>query len=266
MLEETNDNLPMADGQTEIESTENATELSAQEVMDNHLAEASEEGSLVESKEIPQKDYEALSMEALVEELAELVSHENIMVVKNHIEDIKKSFLSKYHQFIDEKRAAFYTENESSVEFDYHFPLKSKFDQLYDTYKAKRTKHFNQIQNQLKDNYATRTTLIEELKALIDNGETNMSDMFKKFNDIRERWKNAGAIPRDKYNLLWNNYHFHTDRFYELVHLDKEIRDADFKNNLEQKVAIIEKAKTLLAETDLTKAFRELQVLHKIWK
>ena len=266
MLEETNDNLPMADGQTEIESTENATELSAQEVMDNHLAEASEEGSLVESKEIPQKDYEALSMEALVEELVELVSHENIMVVKNHIEDIKKSFLGKYHQFIDEKRAAFYTENESSVEFDYHFPLKSKFDQLYDTYKAKRTKHFNQIQNQLKDNYATRTTLIEELKALIDNGETNMSDMFKKFNDIRERWKNAGAIPKDKYNLLWNNYHFHTDRFYELVHLDKEIRDADFKNNLEQKVAIIEKAKTLLAETDLTKAFRELQVLHKIWK
>ena len=81
MLEETNDNLPMADGQTEIESTENATSLSAQEVMDNHLAEASEEGSLVESKEIPQKDYEALSMEALVEELAELVSHETSMVV-----------------------------------------------------------------------------------------------------------------------------------------------------------------------------------------
>ncbi|MFY8111444.1 MAG: DUF349 domain-containing protein [Flavobacterium sp.] len=90
--------------------------------------------------------------------------------------------------------------------------------------------------------------------------------MFKKFNDIRDRWKKAGAIPKDKYNLVWNNFHFHTDRFYELVHLDKEVRDADFKNNLEQKLAIIARAKELVQEESLTKAFRELQLLHRIWK
>ena len=90
--------------------------------------------------------------------------------------------------------------------------------------------------------------------------------MFKKFNDIRERWKNSGAIPKDKYNLVWNNFHFHVDRFYEIVHLDREIRDADFKNNLEQKLEIIAKAKLLVEQPDLTKSFRELQLLHRIWK
>ena len=90
--------------------------------------------------------------------------------------------------------------------------------------------------------------------------------MFKKVNDIRERWKNAGAIPRDKYNILWNNYHFHIERFYDIMHLDKEARDLDLKNNLEQKQLIIAKAKELLNETDVMKAFRELQLLHRVWK
>jgi hypothetical protein len=90
--------------------------------------------------------------------------------------------------------------------------------------------------------------------------------MFKKFNDIRDRWKNSGAIPKDKYNLVWNNFHFHVDRFYEIVHLDREIRDADFKNNLEQKLEIIAKAKILVEQPDVTKSFRELQLLHRVWK
>ncbi|CCG52995.1 Protein of unknown function [Flavobacterium indicum GPTSA100-9 = DSM 17447] len=266
MLEEMNDNLPQADGQNSIEPIENVVEISAEEAMENHLAEASENGSIHENIEIPAKNYEALSMEELVDELSTLLAHDKIAAIKNHVEEVRKSFMDKFHHFIDEKRKEFYEQNDGTAEFEYHSPLKVKFDHIFDEYKARRTKHFNQIQNQLKANFVERTNLIEELKALIDNGESNMSDMFKKFNDIRDRWKKAGAIPKDKYNLIWNNFHFHTDRFYELVHLDKEVRDADFKNNLEQKLNIIAKSKQLLQETDLTKAFRELQLLHRVWK
>lgn len=266
MLEEMNDNLPQADGQDSNESTVNVTEISAQEAMENHLAEASEDGSIHENIEIPAKDYEALSMEALVDELSTLLAHDKITAIKNHVEEVRKAFMDKFHHFIDEKRKEFYEQNDGTAEFEYHSPLKVKFDHIFDEYKSRKNKHFNQIQTQLKANFVERTNLIEELKALIDNGENNMSDMFKKFNDIRERWKKAGAIPKDKYNLIWNNFHFHTDRFYELVHLDKEVRDADFKNNLEQKTAIINRAKELVNETDLSKAFRELQLLHRVWK
>ena len=265
MLEEMNDNLPQADGQDSMESTPQGTEISAQEAMDNHLAEAAETGEH-ESATLPTKDYEALSMEALVEEMATLLSHDQISAIKNHMEEVRKAFMDKFHHFIEEKRQEFFAQNDDATEFEYHSPIKNKFDQLFDEYKARKTKHFNQIQNQLKANYVERTNLIEELKNLIDSNQTSMSDMFKKFNDIRDRWKKAGAIPKDKYNLVWNNFHFHTDRFYELVHLDKEVRDADFKNNLEQKLAIIARAKELVQEESLTKAFRELQLLHRIWK
>lgn len=295
MLEELNDNLQQADGQEqtvstesnltntveneieiqETEATENEsasenfntqTSVSAQDEIDNNLAEASEDGSIHADLEIATKDYETLSLEELVEELTTLVAHEKALVYKNQIEDVKKAFLNHYHQMIEEKRTAFYSENEANTEFEYHSPLKVKFDHLLDTYRTKKSANFKNIENQLKNNLTERTTLIEELKALIASTDSNISDMFKKFNDIRERWKNTGAIPKDKYNLVWNNFHFHVDRFYEIVHLDREIRDADFKNNLEQKLEIIAKAKLLVDLPDVNKSFRELQLLHRVWK
>jgi len=107
--------------------------------------------------------------------------------------------------------------------------------------------------------------LIEELKSLINPNE-NIIDSLKQFNDLRERWKNAGAIPKDKYNHVWNNYHFHVENFYDILHLDREARDQDFKHNLDKKTKIIERAQGLLQEADVMKAFRELQLLHKVWK
>lgn len=295
MLEELNDNLQQADGQEQTASIENestssvTTELesdvlevtdtetvsqileeeisvSAQDEIDNHLAEASQDGSFQDDLEIEIKDYELLSLEELVTELAILVNHEKALIFKNQIEDVKKAFLNHYHQMLEEKRVAFYAENETATEFEYHSPVKVKFDQLLDAFRNKRNTNFKNIENQLKNNFTEKTALIEELKALIASTDSNISEMFKKFNDIRERWKNSGAIPKDKYNLVWNNFHFHVDRFYEIVHLDREIRDADFKNNLELKLEIIAKAKLLVEQTDLTKSFRELQLLHRVWK
>lgn len=295
MLEELNDNLQQADGQEETTSIENQTPISeetelesqvlevtenetisekseeettvsVQDEIDNHLAEASEEGSIDTDLEIEVKDYEKLSLEELVDELATLVGHEKALVFKNQIEDVKKAFLNQFHQLLEEKRAAFFAENETSTEFEYHSPIKVKFDQLLDTFRNKRNTNFKNIENQLKNNLTEKTALIEELKALIASNDSNISEMFKKFNDIRDRWKNSGAIPKDKYNLVWNNFHFHVDRFYEIVHLDREIRDADFKNNLEQKLEIIAKAKILVEQPDVTKSFRELQLLHRVWK
>lgn len=295
MLEELNDNLQQADGQEQTASIENEstnpvttesvsevlevtdtetvsqileeeTSVSAQDEIDNNLAEASQDGSFQDDLEIEIKDYELLSLEELVAELAILVNHEKALVFKNQIEDVKKAFLNHYHQMLEEKRVAFYAENETATEFEYHSPVKVKFDQLLDAFRNKRNTNFKNIENQLKNNLTEKTALIEELKALIASTDSNISEMFKKFNDIRERWKNSGAIPKDKYNLVWNNFHFHVDRFYEIVHLDREIRDADFKNNLEQKLEIIAKAKLLVEQADLTKSFRELQLLHRVWK
>lgn len=269
MSEATHDNLHNADGQDQMEQLDGVTIISQSvlEEIDNSNAEESEDDSIKEKHEIPVLDYDALSMEALTDELEKLVENEKVMAIKDHVEGIRKAFSDKYHHFIDEKKEEFLAQNnEEGLDFEYHFPLKNKFDGIYNAYKASKAKHFKQLQNNLEQNFAVRENLIEELKNLIDSGDTSISDMFKKVNEIRERWKNAGAIPRDKYNILWNNYHFHMERFYDIMHLDKEARDLDLKNNLEQKQLIIAKAKELLNEADVMKAFRELQLLHRVWK
>ncbi len=277
MSEAQHDNLQNADGQEPIEhqielQTESQDEVvtsnqSVLEEINNSNAEENEDDSVKEKHEIPMLDYDVLSMEELTDELERLVSQEKVMAIKDHAEGIRKAFADKYHHFIDEKREEFNAQNnEEGVEFEYHFPLKNKFDTIFNSYKSNKSKHFKQLQNNLEHNFTVREALIEELKQLIDSSDSSIGDMFKKANDIRDRWKNAGAIPRDKYNILWNNYHFHMERFYDVIHLDKEARDLDLKNNLEQKQQIIAKATALLQEADVMKAFRELQLLHRVWK
>lgn len=269
MSEATHDNLHNADGQEQIEQLDGVTFISHSvlEEIDNSNAEENEDESIKEKHEIPVLDYDAMSMEALTDELEQLVNNEKVMAIKDHVEGIRKAFSDKYHHFIDEKKEEFLAQNnEEGLDFEYHFPLKNKFDGIYNAYKSSKAKHFKQLQNNLEQNFAVREGLIDELKNLIDSGDSNIGDMFKKINDIRERWKNAGAIPRDKYNILWNNYHFHTERFYDIMNLDKEARDIDLKHNLEQKQQIILKATALLNEEDVIKAFRELQLLHRVWK
>ena len=233
----------------------------------NANAEESEDETVKGRHDIPLQDYEALPMENLVEELEKLVAEEKVMSVREHVEEIKKAFLSKYYHLLDEKKDEFHAENpETAEEFHYNFPLKTTFDKLYNQYRENKNKHFKSLQNNLQANLENRLALVEELKNLVNNPSGNISTSLKQLNDIRERWKVAGPIPKDKYNHVWNNFHFHIENFYDFLHLDREARDLDFKHNLEQKERIIARVEELINESDINKSFRELQDLHRIWK
>ena len=248
---------------TEVELSDNASIIDA--IADIN-AEESEDETLKERHDIPMLDYDALSIESLVDELKNLVTNEKVMSVKDHVEEIKKAFLAKYYHLLDEKKEEFLAENQDpNEEFKYHFPLKSKFDQYYSQFRDSKNSHFKSLQTNLKTNLENRLAIVEALKELI-NPQASIKDTLKHFNDLRERWKNAGPIPKDKYNHVWNNYHFHVENFYDYLHLDREARDLDFKHNLELKQKIVARVEELVQEADINKAFRELQDLHKIWK
>jgi len=296
MLEEKNDNLHEADGKSGIEindsvandaietsdsetltedlvsETENEVEKQendhqeALDVITNSNAAESEDETLKDRHDIPMQDYNTFSLDALVDELKKLVNIDKVMSVKDHIEEIKKAFLLQYHHLIEEKKEEFLASNpDPNEEFEYHLPLKSKFDEYYNVFRDKRNAHFKHLQTNLKSNLENRLAIVEELKELI-NPQENIKDTLKHFNELRERWKNAGAIPKDKYNHVWNNYHFHVENFYDYLHLDREARDLDFKHNLELKQKIIARVEELVNDTDVSKSFRELQDLHRIWK
>ena len=243
--------------------TKNQTALDA--ISDSN-AEESEDVTLKERHDIPMQDYDTLSLEELVDALQNLVSTDKVLAAKDHIEEIKKSFLAKYNHLIEEKKEEFLAENQDPNEdFQYHSPLKTNFDKYYSIFRDAKNRHFKSLQTNLKTNLETRLAIVEELKELI-NPQANIKDTLKHFNDLRERWKNAGAIPKDKYNHVWNNFHFHVENFYDYLHLDREARDLDFKHNLEQKQKIVARVEELVKEADINKAFRELQDLHRIWK
>jgi hypothetical protein len=254
---------------TELQANELVTETENQTVLDaiaETNAAESEDETLKERHEIPMQDYDSLSLEALVDELKSLVSNEKVMSFKEHIEEIKKAFLAKYNHLLEEKKEEFLAENQDpNEEFQYHSPLKTNFDKYYSLFRDTKNTHFKSLQTNLKTNLENRLAIVEELKELI-NPQENIKDTLKHFNDLRERWKTAGPIPKDKYNHVWNNFHFHVENFYDYLHLDREARDLDFKHNLEQKQKIVARVEELVNEADINKAFRELQDLHRIWK
>ncbi|MFN3942035.1 MAG: DUF349 domain-containing protein [Flavobacterium sp.] len=275
MLESMNDNLQPAEGQQpEISTTETNLEMPISENVNQDViesidatnAEESEDTSIKEKHDIPMMDYSTLTMDALVGELEKLHLADKVLSVKDHVEEIKKEFLSKFHHFMEEKREEFEAENQDPTEtFSYHFPLKNTFDELYKTYKNRLNQHYKSLQKTLQDNLEKREAIVEELRNLI-NPQESIKDIVKHFNELREQWRALGPIPRDKYNIVWNNYHFHVENFYDFLHLDREARDLEFKHNLEQKQRIIDRVKELINEADIIKAFRELQDLHRIWK
>lgn len=246
--------------------TETATETATEDQAVAAINESNAEEGEHETTALPEKDYESMDMDALVSEFEKLAAVDNVMSVRHHVEKLRTSFNTQYHHFIDEKRKEFYNENpETTEEFHYILPVKQKFDKLYTLYRESKARLAKETERNLEKNLENRLAIVEELKNLINPNE-NIKDTLRHFNELRDRWRTAGPIPKDKYNHVWNNYHFHVENFYDYLHLDRDARDADFRNNLEKKERLIERAAQLLEETDILKAFRELQDLHKIWK
>lgn len=240
-------------------------EETAQREVDDANAEESEDEETAKKHEIPMKDYHAMSMEELVAEFSNLLKKEKIQAIKEHVEEIKTEFNAKFDEELEQKKEEFLEDGGNIIDFYYSTPIKKNFNSVYFDYKEKRNAHYKELKQNLNKNLETRLAIIEELKGMIGVG-ANMNANFNQFKELQERWKKAGPIPRDKYNTVWNNYHHHVEHFYDFLHLDREFRDMDFKHNLDQKLKIIVRAEELAQETNINRAFRELQMLHKMWK
>jgi hypothetical protein len=206
-----------------------------------------------------------MSLEALAIELEKLVKSEKVQAIKSHVEDINNEFKTKFNALIEEKKEDFLNDGGNEIDFYYSSPVQKRYKIAYKEYRNKLHEHYKSLENNLKQNLANKLEIIEELKGLI-NVEENINTTYKHFKELQERWRNTGPIPRDKYNNAWNSYHHHVEIFYDFLHLNRDLRDLDFKHNLEKKLLIIERAEELAQDDDVMRSFRELQELHKMWK
>lgn len=235
------------------------------EEIEESNAEDAEDDSNVERHNLEEKDYHSMSMEQLADEFESLMKNKKIQTIKSHAEEIRTEFNSKFSEILEEKKDDFLSEGGDEIDFFYTSPIKKRFNSIYNDYRNKLNAYYKTLETNLKSNLENRLRIIEDIKGLL-NVEENINTTYKHFKDLQEEWRNAGPIPRDKYNNAWNTYHHHVEIFYDFLHLNRDLRDMDFKHNLEQKLKIIERAEELAKDDNSNRAFRELQVLHKMWK
>ncbi len=273
-----NDNLQNADGKTQLikteveakENVETSSESSMEEETHVNEIEVSnaadtENETNAQHHNLEEKDYQAMSLEELVSEFSALLKHAKIQTISKNVNGIKTEFNAKYTLLLEEKKEEFIADGGNEIDFYYTNDTKKAFNLLSKDYKKSINTHYKAREQNQKQNLENRLSIIEQIKDLL-NVEENMGSTYKTFKDLQDQWRNAGPIPKDRYNNAWNTYHHHVERFYDFLHLNNDLRDMDFKHNYDKKLKIIERAEELAQDENTNRASRELQVLHKLWK
>ncbi len=248
----------------EAEQTMSEHQEAVNEVSDN-VAEDAEDESANVRHEIPVLDYHSMSKDALVDELEKLVRNEKVQAIKDHVDGIKSEFNQKFNEVLEQRKEEFLAEGGNIIDFHFSLPIKGRFNVAYNEYRSGRNEYYKNLEKDLHSNLERRLALIEELKGLL-NVEENINTTYKHFKQIQEDWRNAGSIPKAQYNNVWRTYHHHIERFYDFLHLNRDLRDLDFKRNYEEKQKIVARAEELAQEDNVMHSFRELQNLHRLWK
>ncbi len=216
-----------------------------------------------ETKELP--DYAQMPMAQLLAEAENLIATREAKDIKDEMEAIYGAAMAFFDEERSEKLQAFLAEGGAEMDFVFEQPLKRAIVDAYKVFKHKRLQFYKKLEEELTENLAAKKAIIEALKEL-PNTPGNVPDKYKQFRDYQERWRNTGPVPRTESAELWNNYHHHVDNFYDFLHISNELRDLDFKKNLEAKTALCEEAEAISALESNAETFKALQNLHKKWK
>ena len=196
---------------------------------------------------------------------SEALSNKPIQSLKGTVDALTKAFEKEMATLKASQRHAFIDEGGNPDAFYFNPPVLKDFNNLIRRYKSDRGTYYRSVEEKQHKSLEQRLALIEELKGLI-SVEQEINSTYKQFKDLQRRWKETGQVPRMEANNVWKTYHHHVGHFYDFLHLNRELRELDFKFNLEQKLKICEQAEALASMEDIPKAFRHLQTLHKKWK
>lgn len=229
-------------------------------------ADASEASEAPEAPAEPEIDYSALDRQGLLDALEQLMTEE-VQQIKGRAQAIRSRFNELNHEVQKAAFEAFLANGGNKDDYQaQNDNIAEQFFSLYDRYRARRQQYLEELEQQKKKNLDAKEALLEELRALVDSDEEQVRTALDRFNEIQERWKAIGEVPRDKMNDLWQNYHFQIEQFFNKLKINRELRALDQKRNLDQKITLCEHAEELIMEPSVTKAFKGLQDLRAQWK
>ena len=213
----------------------------------------------------PEVDLSSLTLEALIDKFELIVSGERWIKHHNDVQTINKLFEEKFQKDLETQKKSFTDGGGNEIDFFYKPEYKKRFDEIGYDYRKKRREHYKDQEVTQKVNLERKQALIEEIKNLI-NIDQNINTIYKTFRTLQENWYNIGMVPRTESQNLWETYKHHVEKFYDFLHLNRELRDLDYKHNYEEKLKIIEQAEILQEVGDVLRASRDLNILHQLWK
>ena len=207
-----------------------------------------------------------LSKEEILEKLTSLVEATTTDAIRNEVEVLKQTYYKIHRNEVDELKKAF-LEN-GGEEKDFIIPedeTENKLKELLTIYKEKRAAIQAEEERIKAANYALKLQLIDQLKALTESQE-DFNKLYNKFKEIQQKWKEIKLVPQEYVNDLWKSYQIYSEKFYDIIKINNQFRDYDFKKNLELKTALCETVEKLQTEPDVISAFHQLQKLHQQWR
>ncbi len=171
---------------------------------------------------------------------------------------------SAFYKLLSKLKGESGVESESSIGNPFE-AVEQNFKAMYADYKKERAEFNRQQDEQREANLLKKQAVIGELKALVE-GQEDVSARFPLFRELQNRWREAGPVPVKDYRNINDTYQFYVEKFYDMVKINRDLRDLDFRKNLEAKEAFCEAAEKLADNENVVAAFHELQKLHEQWK
>ena len=223
-----------------------------------------------ESVEQIEAEYAQLSLEDAVEELHRVAADPDYNRVKQRVGVLRSKIIALLKEERNQKLEQFLAEGGQKENFE---PEKSdierKFDNALQIFKNNKNKFLENIEAEKQRNLETKNGIIDDLRKLLEENEAtpkNLKELNDSFKELQEKWKNVGPVPQNESNNLWQNYHFYVEKFFDILRINRELKDLDLKKNLEQKIKLCEQAESLLLQDSVKQSFKELQDLHEKWK
>ena len=238
--------------------------------------------------EEPAVNYSALSLAELADMFQKLAISEDRMKRSKEAEAIKSAF---YKKLLKEKSDAGSTtevqepggtedevipdtavtspeeqaEPADSVSENPFDEIERGFKALYNAYRKEKAEYNRQLEKEREHNLELKEAVIADLKTLVEKQE-DVNATFPAFREIQNRWRAIGPVPVQSFRNLNDTYQLYVEQFYDMVKINRELRDLDFKKNLEAKEKFCEDAEKLAEKDNVVEAFKELQKLHEQWK
>ena len=239
-------------------NTEPANEVGAEaapEIIATEEREASE----------PVSEYSSMSKAELVAALEALVE-KPVEEIKREENAIKMAFYQIRKEELDKEKEAFLAKgNEEAAFAPREDEDEAKLKELLNQIKEKRAAHNAAIEEARAKNLEAKQAIIDEIRAISGDAD-NVNKHYNKVQELRHQFQQIGEVPAANATEIWKTYQAAVESFYDMLKLNKELRDYDFKKNLEQKEQLCEEAEKLSEEENVLEAFRSLQALHDKWR